>query len=139
MLAAAQAAAAIPGEAVIIAALGTVGVIATAFGPALLERFRRPAVTAPAVEQPTAPPTPVVAPASEAAQDAYDMLEGTVSDLRAQRDAALARAERLDEEIRTLRQSADRRIEDLSRRLHAAEMHIARTDLRSSESYRWGG
>lgn len=127
VLAAAAAAAALPGEAIVIAVIGVLGVAATAYGPVLLERAKRrgtPAVTPPppAPAEP-APPTPP--------QDAFDFLEEAVRDLRAQRDVALARADRLEGELRDVR----RELAEINRKLREAELHIVRNEA----SYRgWG-
>lgn len=123
MLLATAAAGALPGEAIVIAFLGMLGVAATAFGPVLLERFKRePAVTAPTIDP------PITAPVPDAGPDPFELLEEQIRDLRAQRDAATARAERLDGEIRELRVALTARIDELSRQLREAELHLVRVE-----------
>jgi hypothetical protein len=123
--------------AIIVAALGALGVIATAFGPALTERVKRPSskqesapTTTPATVSNPAPAHAVGAATGDSTaraptlttanrDDVFDALEESIRDLRAQRDAAQA-------ELSRLRNDSQRRIDELSRELYEARIAIAR-------------
>jgi hypothetical protein len=99
-----------------LAGIATLGVIATAYGPVLVERVRSRSTAradpALVVEPPPEPPRPP-------GQDSFDLIEDAVADYRAQRDQALARADRLQEQL-------DETFRDLMR----ARIQIARLEAR---------
>jgi hypothetical protein len=106
-----------------LAAIAAVGVIATAYGPVLVERARARATArndpAPPAEKPATPPPPQVTQPPTPPQDSFDLIEDAVKDYRRQRDQAIARADRLQTQLDATRQE-----------LHQAQIHIARLEAR---------
>lgn len=101
-----------PWVAIALAAIALFGVMATAFGPVLVERARSRAAarTEPAAAPAAGPPPP--APSSALAQDFTELIEDAVADTRRQRDQATDRADRLQQHLdRANRELADLRVE----------------------------
>lgn len=93
MLVAADAAsAAPPWLAIMLAALTLLGVIATAAGPALLERAKRGKASPGKEEKPTVPTAPTVV---ERTDQALDLVSDAMADARHERDEAQADNRRL--------------------------------------------
>ncbi|MEU7787651.1 hypothetical protein [Amycolatopsis sp. NPDC049159] len=98
MLLAADAASAAgpPWLAIVVAALASIGVIATAFGPAIAEKVKRgkpkDEAKAAASTEPAALPTPTVVQRTD---QALDLVGAAMTDAHRERDEAQARAERL--------------------------------------------
>lgn len=124
--------------AIVVAAVGALGVIATAFGPVLTEKVKRgrggpstPTTPAAADPGPAAPPAAgsgaprhsqgTFAPTlvNERDSDVFDALEDAIHDLRVQRDAAQA------ELARVTRENAGK-IDQLREELSEARVAIAR-------------
>jgi hypothetical protein len=125
--------------AIAVAAIGALGVIATAFGPALTERVKM-RNTPPDNPAPSPTPGPAADPPAPAngsgptgnggrhalanaalGGDIFDALEDSIRDLRAQRDAAQA-------ELRRVQRAAAARIDALQRELHDARVALARLE-----------
>lgn len=111
-----------PWVAITLAAIAVVGTLGTAYVPVLQERARaRSAARADAAaEQPAvAEPPPPASPPPPPPQDSFDLVEQAVFDAFKQRDAALARADRLQQQLDDLRTAlaqADARIAALQAR-----------------------
>lgn len=100
-----------PWLAITLAAIAVIGPIAVAYVPAVVEARRTRVAARNPDPPPATPPPPPGSPA--AAGEAYDeLVESAISDTRAQRDAALARSDRLQHDLDT----ANARLADLRER-----------------------
>lgn len=105
-----------------LAAIATAGVIATAYGPVLVERARSRSTARTEPESGGQPdPAPPPAPPPIPPQDSIDLIEDAVADYRRQRDQAIDRADRLQEQLDEARREIARR-----------DVHIARLEARGS-------
>lgn len=89
-----------PWLAITLAAIAVIGPIAVAYVPVVSEaRKARAAARNDPAPSPVAPPPPPVSPPPPPTGEAYELMESAIADTRAQRDAALARADRLQHEL----------------------------------------
>jgi len=88
-----------PWLAITLAAIAVIGPIAVAYVPVVSEARKARAAARNDPTPPAAPPPPPVSPPPPPTGEAYELMESAIADTRAQRDAALARADRLQHEL----------------------------------------
>ena len=120
-----------PWLAITLAAITVIGPIAVAYVPVVSEaRKARAAARNDPTPPPATPPPPPVSPPPPPPGEAYELMESAIADTRAQRDAALARADRLQH----VRQAAGETEMSVEQRAASSHRVSARAQGRGSAS-----